>query len=111
MAANPTEQVKVIIHDDKTKVEMILLPGFGNQPTAKQHCHAKLQELDVEITEAVVKAVDQLIAQSKKISPTPGTQPVRGVVALAQLPADGLDGVSNGFWTISISPKSSPPKI
>ena len=110
MAANPTEQVKVIIHDDKTKVEMILLPGFGNQPTAKQHCHAKLQELDVEITEAVVKAVDQLIAQSKKISPTPGTQPVRGVVALAQLPADGLDGGVEWLLDNIDKPKEQPPE-
>jgi len=93
--------VKVIVDDSKTKVQLILPPLFGNDAMARQICHAKLQEQAVEINQAVIKAVDLLIAQSKTPapgSPKPGspelseTQSVRGVVATAQLPEDGIDG-------------------
>jgi uncharacterized protein (DUF342 family) len=91
-ASPPITDVKVIIADDMTKVEMILPLLIGRDALAKQLCHAKLQEHKVEITETVVKAVDQLIAQTKNCEMTPQTPPVRGVVALATLPVHGKDG-------------------
>lgn len=99
MAETTSEaQLRLIINDDATQVEMILPPAFGQQAMARQICHAKLREQKVEITEAVVKAVDELIAQSQNIPAAPGTPPVRGVVALAQLPEHGKDG--KVVWTL-----------
>lgn len=91
-AASPQADIKLIINDDATQVQMILPPAFGQQEMARQICHAKLREAKIEITEAVVKAVDQLIAQSKNTPATPESEPIRGVVALAQLPTHGIDG-------------------
>ncbi len=84
--------VKIIIPDDGTQVTLILPQSFGKNEMARQICHAKLRDAKVEITESVVKAIDELIEQSKNVASTPGSEPIRGVVARAQLPVDGMDG-------------------
>jgi uncharacterized protein (DUF342 family) len=100
--------VKLIIADDATEVTLILPQSFGKNQMARQICHAKLREAKVEITEPVVKAVDQLIEQSKNIAPTPGSEPIRGVVAHAQLPVDGIDGKVE--WKTDLAKKTAQPK-
>lgn len=93
MAVSPPQlDVKVIIPDDATRAELILPIEIAQQSMAQEICHAKLQESKVEITEAVAKAVDQLIQQAKQAQPTEQQQTLRGVVALAQLPVHGKDG-------------------
>ncbi|MFG0251095.1 MAG: DUF342 domain-containing protein [Phycisphaeraceae bacterium JB051] len=100
--------VKIIIPDDGTQVTLILPQSFGKNEMARQICHAKLRDAKVEITESVVKAVDQLIEQSKNVAPTPGSEPIRGVVARAQLPVDGVDGKVE--WKLDLNPKQPEPK-
>ena len=84
--------VKIIIADDATQVQMILPPAYGQQEMARQVCHALLRDHKVEISEPVVKAIDQLILKSKNTPSAPGSEPIRGVVAMAQKPTDGIDG-------------------
>ena len=105
---SPQTDVKLIIHDEATQVLMLLPPAFGQQDMARQICHAKLREANVEITESVVNTVDQLIKQSKNIPAAPGAEPIRGVVALAQSAVHGIDGKVE--WKIDTEKKLSKPE-
>ncbi len=94
------EEVRVIISKGHMTAEMMVPAGFARDALSEQMCMSLLQQSGVEISDAVVQAVQEMVA-----APPPSGEDQRVVLARATDAQRGDDG--HVQWFVS-EPNQSP---